>query len=380
MRSERFVFIDGLRGFAALAVLGFHFYLGGPLHSALQSTVPGIVDVLLSHGYLGVEVFFVLSGFVIAHSVRGHSITRGFVARFALRRALRLDPAYWMTILVLVSIDAASNLVLHDRIAPAPNAWQLVTNLLYLQGIAGQANILVIAWTLCLEVQFYILYVSLVGLSQSIRKSPLLVLVPLHAASVAAAVLSNDSSLGQVWFIGFWYAFFAGALTSWVTHGGVRERWWWLALAPLAGVCVIRQDPAPGVALATAAAILIAHRRRALTTWLSVRPVQYLGALSYGVYLLHTVVGGRVENMGFRFTGDNPVAALGWFGAALAVTFIAAHLLRTLVEIPGIGLGRRITTNHSGMRSVVRRRPTVGEVPRNRGSGVITPSATASRP
>ena len=71
----------------------------------LTSVLPLSLPKILRHGDLGVEVFFVLSGFVIAHQ-RGRPITPAFAGRFALRRAIRLDPPYYFTILVSVALWA----------------------------------------------------------------------------------------------------------------------------------------------------------------------------------------------------------------------------------------------------------------------------------
>ena len=54
-----------------------------------------VLDWLCEQGHLGVEVFFVLSGFVITHALRPLRMCPSVVGRFVLRRSIRLDPAYW---------------------------------------------------------------------------------------------------------------------------------------------------------------------------------------------------------------------------------------------------------------------------------------------
>ena len=79
----RFRTIDGLRGIAAMAVVLFH------LNEATVLTygpwVHRSIASLLAHGYLGVDVFFVISGFVIAYSVRNADLSLGFVGRVEYR-------------------------------------------------------------------------------------------------------------------------------------------------------------------------------------------------------------------------------------------------------------------------------------------------------
>ena len=62
--------------------------------------VPAPLETALKLGFVGVDIFFVLSGFVIAYSVREARITPRFLGRFALRRSIRLDPPYWITIAI----------------------------------------------------------------------------------------------------------------------------------------------------------------------------------------------------------------------------------------------------------------------------------------
>ena len=90
--GERFVFVDALRGLAALWVLFFHMF-EGPHLSHLEAVLPGLVMRPIHAGYLGVTVFFVLSGFVIAHSVAGQRVDASYAGWFVLRRSVRLDVA-----------------------------------------------------------------------------------------------------------------------------------------------------------------------------------------------------------------------------------------------------------------------------------------------
>src|SRR6476619_3658253 len=90
--------IDGLRGIAALLVVLFH------LHLAVSRTATDWlwfpIDWIAKNGDKGVDIFFVISGFVIAMSVSKGARTFGYFGRFILRRSIRLDPPYWSAILL----------------------------------------------------------------------------------------------------------------------------------------------------------------------------------------------------------------------------------------------------------------------------------------
>ena len=128
---------------------------------------PRPLVTLFAHGGLGVQVFFVISGMVIAYSVGDARVTPSYLGRFALRRSLRLDPPYWSVILLFLAMRWAAAGVGHPM-GPARPPQQVWSNVFYLQHILGQDDLVVVFWTLCLEVQFYIVLVLLLGLVQRI--------------------------------------------------------------------------------------------------------------------------------------------------------------------------------------------------------------------
>lgn len=153
-------FIHMLRGLAALGVACFHVYG----HSLDPSAGIKIVRIVSEWGWLGVPVFFVISGFVIPNSLRGDFVTPRFAANYALRRSLRLDPPYWFAILVAVTLQAGIDYLLHRPVV-VPSPRMLAAHAFYLQNILNLGNLTVGLWTLCLEVQFYIFFLALLAFS-----------------------------------------------------------------------------------------------------------------------------------------------------------------------------------------------------------------------
>ena len=131
LAAGRITTIDGLRGVAAALVCVHHFSntIAQGRHDVWLEPFQTIAD----HGWAGVQVFFVLSGFVIAHSVRGHRITWSFFGRFALRRALRLDPSYWTVILISLSVLY----VMGGERAERMDLTAVAANMLYVDNIVG---------------------------------------------------------------------------------------------------------------------------------------------------------------------------------------------------------------------------------------------------
>lgn len=106
-----------MRGLAALAVVLFHAVEGKHI-PLLQAAMPSWCESLIRHGHLGVAVFFVLSGFVISHSLNDIRVTFPVAGRFMVRRSIRLDPPYWAAIVVALAFALISSKVLPGKIGP----------------------------------------------------------------------------------------------------------------------------------------------------------------------------------------------------------------------------------------------------------------------
>lgn len=351
----RLRYIDALRGVAASWVLLYHFYSHLSREGTLVRLPRPLHDLILS-GHLGVEIFFVLSGFVIAYAVADSVVTPRFFGRFALRRSLRLDPPYWATIFASFAVlSLTSRLGLGRSALARPSEFSaggiLLANMFYLDNILGAPSIVKVGWTLCLEVQFYLVYILLCGLMQRADAAGLprhgsraIVFAPLALYSLAiAAGLAAFPYPG--FFFEYWYLFFLGAVASWTITRRSSPLWLYgfaaLAIASLA----VSWDSRTVVALLTAASIVGLGRAGRLSTALDWPWLQYLGAISYSLYLLHPLIGHRVLRLGMRRFGDPlPTAhAVAFFACATTASVLAAHAMNRIIEAPSIRLSKRIS-------------------------------------
>ena len=142
--AERIGVLDELRFLAALAVALFHFGFRGKTLGFTEMNLPDWISVL-KYGYLGVQMFFVISGFVIAYSAEGRTPGQFAIARFA-----RIYPMFVLCMTLTFLIVAIYG-------APQINATvaQWAANLLLQPGLLGQEIMDGSYWSISYEVVFY---------------------------------------------------------------------------------------------------------------------------------------------------------------------------------------------------------------------------------
>lgn len=315
--GARVEILEPLRGLAALAVAWFHFSNGGNLVDAgtwLQTTGAG--------GWRGVEVFFVISGFILPFSMHraGYRFPTD-AGRFVAKRVVRLDPPYVAGIAVVLLLWYGSALAPgFQGTAPTVTWPQLLAHLGYLNAFLGYEWLNPVFWTLAVEFQFYLLVALAYPLLAHARP----------AVRVAALVAFGASAFlptGET--VVFHYAtLFALGAATFHLRAGLLPAWAYLAaVAMLAAVTGVLHDPATA-ALGAATALAVAYVRVPRLPVLG-----WLGTVSYSFYLLHVPIGGRVVNLGARFAESVP-EQLAVLVLAVGVSLAASHVLYLFVERP----------------------------------------------
>jgi len=326
---ENFGLVQVLRGVAALWVVLFHASEGHHIDN-LKSTLPAFGRDIFNFGGNGVAIFFALSGFVIAHSIRGDTITPGYIGRFALRRSIRLDPAYWLSIAFFLGIAALSAFVKHEAFVP-PTTGQLAANMTYTQLFLNQPSINVVYWTLCYEVQFYLVLVLCIMAAQRFGQGVLL--IPFAAAILWGSGLLHEPFPGL--FVDRWHCFFLGALAYWSND----SKWSLGAFVLLCGAVLIGNANAfTVICAATTAALLIARQTGFITNGLASRPTLFLGTVSYSLYLTHNSVTGA------SFFITDKLHFPEWLGLIVCVTACIAFaaVFWWIIERPTMKLAKRV--------------------------------------
>jgi peptidoglycan/LPS O-acetylase OafA/YrhL len=351
--SPRFVFADALRGIAAMWVVLFHACEGGHL-GLLVSWLPAPALAFLEAGHLGVSIFFVLSGFVISYSVSRYTVNIRFIGRFALRRSIRLDPPYWMSIVLCIVFAYISKYFVPDRIFRFPDARVLAAHLLYLQEILELPDINPAYWTLCLEIQFYLIFCSLMALAHRLRRDES-DQRPIHAIFVPAALLAAAWPLGIIptnpWpglFLPSWHGFLIGVAVCWAMQK-VIPLWWFYAYAVLLGSGGIWCSNSGAVTCVLTAVLLMeAARRGKLAVWLNLPPFVFVGMVSYSLYLIHNPITGAFYRVAYKITGRSPMAEAFWFLPMVGVNVVCAFGFWWLFERTSLALCHRVPLGKPG--------------------------------
>jgi peptidoglycan/LPS O-acetylase OafA/YrhL len=277
--------LDLLRFCAAAAVLVYHltgFAGGGPWPQSAREVFPGVGSVT-GFGYLGVDLFFMISGFVILMSAWGRS-----PGEFAVSRIVRLMPAYWISVLLGGAIFVAFGLG-NGRLGV------VVPNLTMLQGGLGVRNVDAVYWTLWVELHFYVLMAVLAAVGVTYRNC-----VIFMAGWLFLGLYADEAKnkLLQVLFIPTWNCYFIAGMALFLIYrfGSNLLLWgfvvvgWLLALrwgVWRAGDIFREGTDGGAVVLITGifvVMILVAVRRLG---WLRWRGFTVLGGLTYPLYLIH---------------------------------------------------------------------------------------------
>ncbi|MBI3866663.1 MAG: glycosyltransferase [Planctomycetia bacterium] len=339
--AGRMAFIDSMRALAALAVFAFH----------IRPFVDGFAGQFVGRGWLGVQVFFAISGFVIALSVAESRISPAYVVRFILRRSIRLDPPYWCVIAVTVCLLIASNAVRSDRPLPLPGPAAIGAHLLYLQDLLGYGDIVDIFWSLCIEFQFYLVFIVLLGFVQALSadgcslrgKAGFAAIVLFSGLGIASFLSGPIFKLPpKIYFLTYWNEFFVGVLCAWALHGRIRAGWCasYFAVAA-AAAAFVHWNLEVLTAIATAIVIFSFGKLGTLQHGLAWRPLTMLGRMSYSFYLVHTLVLSRLTRILERSGASSDIKPYIIIPAGFAISLAVAGLLYWLVERPCVRLSKR---------------------------------------
>lgn len=333
------LYIDGIRGIAVLAVIFFH---------ANYSLFKG--------GFLGVDIFFVLSGFLIIASISNNIDREKFsFLKYYKKRFLRIIPAAIVTLLIVLAFGL---LVLfpEELISLCKNIYYVLTiksNILAARsidyfGIGVKFNPLVHYWSLSIELQFYIFFPLLIYLflKYEHEKILLFLLILTLLVSITYATFNDTLSSNEKYFSTYTrlWEFALGSITFlvWKQYNDFIDRKSkYIKYLPFIGIFLIgtslmvfdKTYNVPGVstfipAFGVSLILLFSNDHTCVGKFLAFYPLRKLGVISYSLYLVHQPIFAFyriIRDRDFYFYESSLL---------IIITFMIGYLLWKFVEKP----------------------------------------------
>ncbi len=297
--------LTGIRALAALWVLLFH------LHDKLDSVFPAfhafhfLFDPVVLHGYLGVDLFFILSGFIISYNyAQRFSVFRiSTCAEFLWMRLARLWPVHFVVLALYVSLCLAASQLGESSKHPGLYSWgTLFQNLILVHAwsIPIHESWNVPAWSISCEWMAYLIFPGLI-LSKAVTRS-----VRLSTVTGAAALLMmilalqglHDAGSNKFGLIRIAGEFVTGCCLCKLFQAGVGRDWNWnivvsislLAILLLLGfllpLCsLVAYWCVPFLVIVV---LGLAYNRCGYSRLMATRPLLFGGYISYSLYMVHT--------------------------------------------------------------------------------------------
>jgi peptidoglycan/LPS O-acetylase OafA/YrhL len=358
--QNRIVELDGLRGIAILLVMSFH-YINNQLLNSLHPLGKALCKIT-SFGWVGVDLFFVLSGFLIGSILIRTKGSKKFFSTFYIRRLVRIVPNYYLLLILFVFVQSlpyfSENYMLTgNQTIPIVSYFVMLHNL-YMANMDNMGNgILSISWSIGIEEQFYLIFPLIVYLIKDswlpvilvaaiigasiVRMHfdhwiPRYVLLPARMDSISMGVLvaclhknhKFDTFVKKYLYViiaillidialcSYWYALYNDL-------GVIKHTLFAIAFA----VCMV-------LALAKTPVYSMLLRNRTLC---------WIGTISYSLYLFHYFILALFHHIIGNTRGvviDNPLDLMITL-LALALSFAMAWAVFKWVETPMVKWGKK---------------------------------------
>ncbi len=306
-----------LRGLAALMVVGFHFFnkdLG--FYQAIKN--------FFSYGFLGLDLFFLISGFVLPYAMyqKKYQVQRFF--RFLLKRLVRIEPPYVISFVMVILVR-----IVHCEVNDymfEMNWSQFWTHFLYLNQYFGHEGLSVVYWTLAIEFQFYLIigltYPLFMHRSKIIRASTIIIF----------SILCFWVNVPYNWFIfQYGFLFLLGIFTFQFYVKFIQSKEYSL-LSMLAVIGIYKTLGLPEALVAVFGIATIFYLQK---SW---KISDFFGNISYSLYLTHTEAAGWF----IVFTSSYFTDKLTQTIIAVMFAILFATVYHRWIEKPFLSLSKKV--------------------------------------
>ncbi|WP_242139654.1 acyltransferase [Sphingomonas sp. TREG-RG-20F-R18-01] len=348
--SGRLRYLDGFRGLAILLVVFYHYC--GPVYSGLVRYNAGVLSPIVAHGWVGVQLFFMISGFVILMTLEKCSA----FGTFLYRRWLRLFPVMLIATAVVFLFNATTDLpgphVTHQWFNIIPGLTFITPSILHAVSHVDFKSMDAVFWTLYTEAGFYVVFgICYFKFDWRVATAVLVVLAlvttfgrPVLTMLGVPPLLTRGIEPLE-WLNMQLYSWLASGAMFWKARENDDLRLFAKAVLLAIGTALIQVNTIPlqwsdrAALILVALAFTAAQVSPALQVMLDSPIPAFFGYISYPLYLLHNEIGVSIITYGNAASSPlSPIVVVGG-------TFLAATVFAWLVTVYGEGPVRRgITT------------------------------------
>jgi peptidoglycan/LPS O-acetylase OafA/YrhL len=362
LSNTRIPELDGMRAIAIWMVLIFHIFYGFVPVDYSFSPIPRVVMLAIAHGWLGVDLFFVLSGFLITGILLDSKVNPHYFRNFYARRCLRIMPLYFAVV--------AAFFVLYRNFRNF-----LILSTLFAANLAYLFNVLVphgpaVLWSLAVEEHFYLIWPLLVYLLDRSKLTVVAVAIVVLTPIARGLAVAHGMPIDDTVYVYSWFRFDGlalGALAAvWIRSPYASPRNCYRLAGLLVGMAIaitvigvpfdiLHTRTVVGTGLRNTQAqlpfvsfllVALAFQGTRLTAVLRSPLARLSGNLSYCLYLIHFAIGDGYQSLA-RYFGLRPSVLFGGLGSILArgifiivASFGLAILSRKYLEDPFLRLKR----------------------------------------
>lgn len=335
--------LDGLRLLAALMVVSWHWVAFG--HGTGLRPVADIGALYLpsAYGYLGVHLFFLISGFVISMSAVSRT-----VRQFAVSRVVRLYPAYWAGVLLTAAV-----ITIWPVARAVPEAHVVALNMTMLQQAFGQPSVDAVYWTLFAELRFYLIFALIVvwwGVTYARALGFAVAWLALSAVTFHAHGLVHTLVMPD------FAPFFIAGIALFLMHRYGPKPVLWALLAVCFAMCQRQayvsarnnarflSHPVPSWPVMAILGVFFTLMVVVALGWLHAgwRWLTVAGAMTYPIYLIHEYIGWTIME---ELHGMMPAPVM--LAGSLALMLVVSYLIHRYVESPVAPRLRRLLSRRA---------------------------------
>lgn len=322
MQGKHLYSIDMLRGLVALLVCLYHFSEGFFPEEHL-------FRFIFSRGYLGVEIFFVISGFVIPFTMYKSQYVYTKAKNFMIKRLIRIEPPYWCSIALIFIIDYCATFFKHYKDKEIAFEWkELLYHILHLNDFIGTPWLKGIYWSLAIEIQYYVLMAVIF---------PFLLFRKFWLATAVLLCLCMGRWINADELVFYYGCHFATGIVLFNYYiGDINQKQVWAGLIICYALTYWCFDIYHLSAVLGSSIFILYFNKM-------IRPLVFLGKISYSFYLIHIQVGWTLMDALGRTYPDSSLQLN--LLISIVITIFASWIFYLIIEKPSHRWAKRMDTD-----------------------------------